>query len=81
VLEKGTGYLASGRSRGAVVHQVLANYQKGCTPDRGYGGGGFLRLMQFWPDGSTVQVKTYSPWYDQWLLDPEHQFELTLSVV
>jgi 3',5'-cyclic AMP phosphodiesterase CpdA len=79
VLESGTGYLASPGQGGNVVHQILANYQRGCTPDRGYGGGGFLRLMQFLPDGRTVRVKTYSPWYDRWLHDPAHNLNLTLT--
>ena len=25
------------------------------------GGGGFLRLLEFLPDGKTIQVRTYSP--------------------
>lgn len=78
VLENGTGYLASAGKDGTVVHQILANYQRGCLPDRGYGGGGFLRLMQFLPDGLTVRVKTYSPWYDRWLHEPAHNLNLTL---
>ncbi len=46
---------------------------------RPYGGGGFLRLMQFAPDGVNVAVKTYSPWYDRWLLQPDQHFTLKLA--
>lgn len=78
VLRNGTGYLISEGVQGNRVHQILANYQAGVVPDRGFGGAGFLRLMHFLPDHKTVQVKTYSPWYDQWLMEPEHQFTVTL---
>ena len=78
VLSNGTGYLASEGRHGNRVHQILANYQTGVVPDRGFGGAGFMRLMHFLGDGKTVEVKTYSPWYDQWLTDPENQFTLSL---
>ena len=77
VLHGGTGYLASPGAHGNVVHQILANYQTGTVPDRGFGGAGILRLMHFLPD-RTVRVRTYSPWLEQWLTEPEHQFSLTL---
>jgi hypothetical protein len=79
VLNYGTGYLVSTGDHQQKVHQILANYQGAVEPRRAYGGGGFLRLMQFFPDGETVQVKTYSPWYDVWLTEPEQQFRLNLS--
>ncbi|MDR0352510.1 MAG: hypothetical protein LBI02_03870 [Opitutaceae bacterium] len=78
VLHAGTGYLASAGAGGRVVHQILANYQGGVKPDRGHGGGGFMRLMRFNDDRKTVAVKTYSPWYDQWLDDEANDFSLTL---
>lgn len=78
VLGDGTGYLISKGEKGNEVHQLLSNYQKGVKPDRGYRGGGFLRIIQFLPDGKTVRVKTYSPWYDQWLKDPDQEFEIRL---
>lgn len=78
VLHGGTGYLASEAVHGNVVHQILANYQTGTVPDRGFGGAGILRLMHFLPDRKTVQVRTYSPWLEQWIAEPEHRFDLTL---
>lgn len=60
---------------GNPVHLMLANFQR---PIREDGGGGYLRLLRFLPDGKTVEVKTYSPWYDDWLKTPEHDFRLTL---
>lgn len=78
VLNDGAGYLVSTGAHGQEVHQVLANYQAAVEPRRPYGGGGYLRLMQFPPDGRTVRVKTYSPWLDAWLTEPEQQFTLSL---
>ena len=79
----GAGYQASTGKNGNTVHQILADYQEPASkhPElglRGYGGGGFLRLMQFLPDGKTVRIKTFSPLYDQWLTTPEQQFEVQL---
>jgi hypothetical protein len=48
-------------------------------PSRAFGGGGFLRLMQFHPDGETVSVRSYSPWYDRWLTQPDQQFTFKLG--
>lgn len=60
---------------GNPVQMMLANYQR---PARADGGGGYLRLLRFLPDGKTVEVKTYSPWYDDWLGVP-HEFMMELS--
>lgn len=78
VLNNGTGYLASPGKDGRPVHQILANYQGGVKPDRGFGGGGFMRLMRFYDEGRSVEIKTYSPLYDCWITTPEHDFSLTL---
>jgi hypothetical protein len=80
VLNDGAGYLVSEGRHGQQVHQILANYQAAVEPRRPYGGGGYLRLMQFLPDGRTVRVKTYSPWLDEWLNEPGHRFDISLSV-
>lgn len=76
-LFNGTGYLQSKGSHGQRVHQILANYQANVEPERPYFGGGYLRLMQFHPDGG-VQVKSYSPWLDQWLTSPDQQFSFVI---
>lgn len=84
VCNTGTGYLESRADAGQTVHQILANYQDNSPipggtvqPPRGYGGGGFLRLMQFHPDGKTVRIRSYSPWYDRWLTEPNQEFAVT----
>ena len=79
VLGDGTGQLTSLGAGGNVVHQLLANYQSGVKPEQPEGGGGFLRLMTFEPDGKTVTVKTYSPHLDEWLEDPSQDFIVSLD--
>jgi len=49
------GYRKDEADYGNIVHQMLVDYEKM------RGGYGFLRLLEFLPDGKTVQVRTYSP--------------------
>ena len=72
ILLDGTGRLVGTNDYGNQVFQMLANYQM--RPD---GGGGFLRLVQFFPDEDRMTVKTYSPYLNAWLTDPENQFAYT----
>ena len=74
VLDDGLGRLSSAGKNGSVVHQMLVNYQM--QPD---GGGAFIRLIEFLPDGRTVQVKAYSPDECAYKTDPQNQFTLTLN--
>ncbi len=75
VLGDGTGYLATVTDRGTTCHQMLANYQF-----RNLGGEGFLRLVEFLPDGRNVRVFTYSPLYDSFLTEPDQNFSFTLDM-
>jgi hypothetical protein len=67
---------------GRVVHQMLFNAQ--WAPR---GGEGWVRLLEFQPDGETVHVKTVSPYLMRTAEDPtaaqktgaDMQFTLTLS--
>ena len=79
VIGSGAAYLGSKGKGGQTVHQILSNYQPHVDEDRGVGGGGFLRLLRFLPDGKNVQVRTYSPWYHTWLTDKNHHFDLLLN--
>jgi len=74
VLGDGTGYLASKTDTGITCHQMLSNYQF-----RSFGGEGYMRLLEFKPDGTTVQVSTYSPFYDSYLTDPDQSYSFTLD--
>ena len=73
VLNDGTGLLTSKGVNGNEVHQILANYQI-----RKEGGEGYLRLVEFLPDGKRVQIKTYSPHLDKYLTASDQQFVLDL---
>ena len=69
-----TGFLSSKNDRGKLVHQMLVDYQA-----RNLGGEGYLRILEFLPDGRTVHVKSYSPLYDTYLPDPANQFTVELD--
>lgn len=74
VLNDGLARLSSTNDYGNTVHQMLVNYQM-----HALGGQAFLRLVEFLPDGKTVQVKAYSPFYGTYKTDPQNQFTLTLD--
>lgn len=74
VLGDGTGMLSTPNDEGGMTHQMLANFQM-----RQLGGKAYLRLLEFLPDGKTVRVKSYSPLYDSYLLEPDQNFELELK--
>jgi hypothetical protein len=44
------------------------------------GGGGFLRLLTFLPDGETVRVRDYSPLSDETVTDPERTYDFKIPV-
>ncbi len=72
----GVGNLPMKGAGGQTVHQLAANYQKKGKLSPRYSG--CLRLLQFHPDGRTVRVRTYSPWYDHWLPGPDQDFTIEL---
>jgi hypothetical protein len=74
VLGDGTGLLSSRGDSGNTVHQVLSNYQM-----LDQGGLGYLRLLEFQPDGRTLRIKTYSPSLALFATAPDQNFELTIS--
>ena len=73
VVKTGAARLTSKGVYGNDVYQMLADYQM-----RAQGGEGYLRLVEFLPDGKTVQVKSYSPLLDNYLTDDAQQFTLDL---
>ena len=73
VLSDQVGYLANTGDFGNTVHQMLYNRQ--LVDD------GQLRLLEFYPNGTQVQVKTYSPLLDQWRTDSAGQFAMTISPI
>ena len=74
VLNDGLGFQVSKGDHGNRVNEMLVNYQM-----QKIGGGGWLRLLEFLPDGKTVQAKTYSPLYEEYQTDPKNQFVFTID--
>ena len=58
----GEGYRLDKNSGGKSVHQILFDAQSiGGGHRYGNGGDGWIRILEFFPDGKTVKVKTFSP--------------------
>ena len=73
------GYLASLGDQGNTVHQMLFNAQFEAN-----GGDGWIRLLEFDPDGQTVSIKTFSPHFEAlglsaYRTDAGNQYTLQLS--
>lgn len=77
--------LISRGEHGNKVYQVLTNFQSLYLPppDGTYegarsftGGGGYLRIVSFYPMDRRVVFRTYSPYYRDYLSDGRNQFEL-----
>ena len=62
---------------GNTVHAMAFNTH--ALPD--YGTDGYMRLVEFLDDGTTVQVQTYSPYLDQWLTSNRNEFQVSLTPV
>jgi hypothetical protein len=74
VLNDGLGFLVSEGDNGNTVYQMLVNFQM-----KPLGGESWLRLIEFLPDGQTIQVKNYCPLYEKYNTSPEDQFVIKLS--
>jgi hypothetical protein len=66
--------LSSKNEKGTTTHQILSDFQ-----DRPRGGEAYLTLLEFLPDGKSVQVKNYSPFYKNYLTGPTQQYTLKLE--
>lgn len=58
--ENNTAYRQDKNSAGLTVHQMMFNIQCLGGGWEGNGGDGWLRLLEFMPDGKTVKATTYS---------------------
>jgi 3',5'-cyclic AMP phosphodiesterase CpdA len=74
VLQDGAGFRSTAGEHDNPVHQMLANYQMNKE-----GGQGDMRLLEFLPDGKTVEVRTYSPVLDRYDERPNQQFTFNLE--
>ena len=72
----GVGYLKSTGTQGNVVHQMVFNSQFETN-----GGNGWIRILEFLNDGTTVHVRTYSPFLDLYRTDAANDFFFTLTAL
>lgn len=75
VLNDGLSFLVSKADYGNPVYQMLVNFQM-----KPLGGESWLRLIEFLPDGQTIQVKNYCPLYEKYKTGPEDQFVIKMSL-
>ncbi len=54
-------YVVENNDYGAPVHQMMFNVQALGGGGEGNGGDGWLRILEFMPNGKTIKVRTYSP--------------------
>ncbi len=59
--EDSVAYRVDKNSSGKDVHQMMFNVQVLGGGWEGNGGDGWLRILEFLPDGKTIKVRTYSP--------------------
>jgi predicted phosphodiesterase len=76
VLHDGLGRVVTATPGGREVPQCLVNFQM-----KPRGGDGWLRLLEFRPDGKTVQVYDYSPTLNKRNTSSQNEFELKLAPI
>ncbi len=59
--ELSVAYRVDKNTFGKKVHQMMFNVQTLGGGWEGNGGDGWLRMLEFMPDGKTIKVRTYSP--------------------
>jgi hypothetical protein len=70
----GFPYLETLGDRGNPVYQMLFDGQ-----GRQLGGEGWIRLLEFAADGTTVTVKHYSPLFNQWSYASDEYYTINLA--
>lgn len=76
VLDDGLGRMTSTTPGGREVPQTLVNFQM-----RPNGGDGWLRLLEFKPDGRTIDVRDYSPTLNRQNISPQNRFAMVTSPI
>ncbi len=81
------GFRTDVNAGGKKVHQMMFNAQALGGGWHGNGGDGWLRILEFLPDGKTVKVKTFSPLFAispstrhlAWRTEAYDQFDIVLD--
>ena len=71
---KGSGKLISKGDHGNWIFQIGTNYQW-----EENGGNGYLRLLKFYPEENKVEVRTYSPYLNQFKITSADNFTIDLK--
>jgi hypothetical protein len=61
VFADNVSYRTDKNQAGKTVHQMMFNVQTLGGGWEGNGGDGWLRILEFMPDGKTIKIQTYSP--------------------
>ncbi len=69
------GYLESSGIHGNTVYQMMTNFQMNSK-----GGEGFMRVLTFDMGNNIMDVKTYSPYLDEFNTASEHEFKNRLDI-
>ncbi len=80
VLNTGVGTLVSINDAGLPVYQMLANYQPGVKGSV-KGGNGWLRIIDLDYKKGRVSVSTFSPYINEWMIDPGHRFTINNALL
>lgn len=74
ILGSGVGQLVSKNEFDNHVYQMLANYQKNIKGVE-KGDSGYLRIIKVDTKNQKISIKTYSPSLDNFMTEPDHEFE------
>ena len=85
--EGNVGFRTDHNAAGKSVAQMMFNAQTADNQWHGNGGDGWLRILEFQPDGKTIRVRTFSPLFavsaltcdHAWRTAPYDQFDITLE--
>jgi hypothetical protein len=70
----GVGYLESTGDHGNTVYQMLLD-----TQFEANGGNGWIRILEFLNDGTSVRLRTFSPYLNLYRTDAANDFTMQLS--
>ena len=67
-------------TQGREVYSMLANYQDMPNEGLSSGTGGWLKILQFHPNENKIDIKTYSPVLDSFLVDNHIYFNSSVEI-
>jgi acyl-CoA thioesterase-1 len=70
-----TAHVTSTGEAGNTVHEVVVDYQRDVN-----GGDGWMRLLQFLPDGKTVRTRDYSPTLNLSCIMPDRCYDMVFEL-